>query len=171
MRPEAPVKYKVSFIERTGIGRILSQPSRIIVRNIERKPIKTFLAIVGIAAACSTMICSGFFKDSIDTMVRIQFVLSQKEDMTVSFVEPTSYKALYEFKSMEGINNGEAFRSVPVRFRYGHRSYKTAVIGVEPDNTLSFLLDRNLKKIPIPSNGILLTDYLGKILGAKPVIW
>jgi putative ABC transport system permease protein len=168
MRPEAPAKYKVSLIERTGLGRILSQPSRIIVRNIERKPIKTFLTIVGIAIACSTMVCSGFFKDCIDIMVHIQFELAQKEDMTVSFVEPTSYKALYEFKRMEGISNGEAFRSVPVRFKYGHRSYKTAIIGIQPNSQLSLLLDKKLKRIPIPSSGILLTDYLGKILGVQP---
>ena len=85
MRPEAPAQYRVSLIEKTGFGRWLSQPSRIIVRNIERKPIRTFLSIIGIAAACATMISSGFFKDSIDFMVHVQFVLSQKEDMTVSF--------------------------------------------------------------------------------------
>lgn len=167
MRPEAPAKYRVSLIERTGIGRFLSQPSRIIVRNIERKPIKTFLAVIGIATACATMICSGFFKDSIDFMVHIQFVLSQKEDMTISFVEPTSYKAIYEFKRMEGIQNGEAFRSVPVKLKFGHRSYKTVINGIEPDGHLSVLLDNNLKSIPLPPSGILLTDYLGEILGVK----
>ena len=71
MRPEAPAKYRVSLIEKTGIGRWLSQPSRIIVRNIERKPIRTFLSIIGIAVACATMISSGFFKDSVDFMVKV----------------------------------------------------------------------------------------------------
>lgn len=167
MRPEAPVKYRVSLIEKTGIGRWLSQPSRIIFRNIERKPVKTVLAIIGIATACATMICSGFFRDCIDYMVHIQFVLSQKEDMTVSFVEPTSYRAVYELKRMEGISSGEAFRSVPVRMKFGHRSYKTVINGIQPDSHLNILLDNNLKSIPIPSSGILLTDYLGEILGVK----
>jgi putative ABC transport system permease protein len=167
MRPEAPEKYRVSLIEKTGVGRILSQPSRIIVRNIERKPVKTFLAIIGIAAACATMICSGFFKDCIDYMVHIHFVLSQKEDMTVTFVEPTSHKAIFALKRMEGISNGEAFRSVPVKMKFGHRSYKTVINGIQPDSHLSILLDRNLKSIPVPDSGILLTDYLGEILGVK----
>ncbi len=167
MRPEAPEKYRVSLIEKTGVGRILSQPSRIIVRNIERKPIKTFLAIIGIAAACATMICSGFFQDCIDYMVHIQFVLSQKQDMTLTFIEPTSHKAIFELKRMEGISNGEAFRSVPVKMKFGHRSYKTVINGIQPDSRLSILLDRNLKSIPIPESGILLTDYLGEILGVK----
>ncbi len=167
MRPEAPEQYRVSLIEKTGAGRIISQPTRIIARNIERKPIKTFLAIIGIATACATMICSGFFQDCIDYMVHVHFVLSQKEDMTVGFVEPTSHKAIYALKRMEGINDGEAFRSVPVKMKFGHRSYKTVINGIQPDSRLSILLDKNLKSIPIPESGILLTDYLGEILGVK----
>jgi putative ABC transport system permease protein len=167
MRPEAPVQYRVALIEKTGIGRWLSQPSRIIARNIERKPVRTFLSVIGIAVACATMISSGFFKDSIDFMVHVQFVLSQKEDMTVTFTDPTSYKAIYELKELQGINNGEGFRVVPVKFKFGHRSYKTILNGIEPDSRLYLLLDRNLKTIPLPPSGILLTDYLGKYLGVK----
>ena len=40
MRPEPPAKYQITLLEKMGIGRALSQPSRIIVRNIERKPIQ-----------------------------------------------------------------------------------------------------------------------------------
>jgi putative ABC transport system permease protein len=167
MRPEAPAKYRVSFIEKTGIGRWLSQPSRIIIRNVERKPIRTFLSVIGIAVACATMISGGFFKDSVDYMVHIHFVLSQKEDMTVTFIEPTSYKAIYELKETQGINDSESFRVVPVNLKFGHRSYKTVINGVEPDSHLSLLLDKNLKIISLPSSGILLTDYLGEILGVK----
>jgi putative ABC transport system permease protein len=167
MRPEAPAKYRVTLIEKTGIGRWLSQPSRIIARNIERKPIRTFLSIIGVAVACSTMVSSGFFRDSIDFMVKVQYVFSQKEDMTISFVEPTSYKAIYELKRTSGINDGEPFRTVPVKLTFGHRSYKTVINGIEPESQLSLLLDKNLKKIPLPPSGILLTDYLGTILGVK----
>ena len=167
MRPEAPAKYRVTLIEKTGIGRWLTQPSRIIARNIERKPIRTFLSIVGIAVACATMVSSGFFKDSIDFMVKAEYVFSQKEDMTVSFVEPTSYRAIYELKRTLGINDGEAFRSVPVKLKFGHRSYKTVINGIEPESHLHLLLDTNFQSIPLPESGILLTDYLGTILGIK----
>ncbi len=168
MRPEAPAQYRVSFIEKTGINRWLTQPTRIIFRNIQRRYIRTILSIIGIAAACATMISSGFFKDSIDYIVHVQFVLAQKEDMTISFVEPTSYRAIYELKETQGINNGEGFRVVPVKLRFGHCSYKTALYGIEPDSNLHLLLDRNLKTIPLPPSGILLTDYLGKFFGLKP---
>ena len=73
MRPEPPAKYQVTLLEKMGIGRALSQPSRIIVRNIERKPVRTILSVIGIAVACATMISSGFFKASVDYMVNVQF--------------------------------------------------------------------------------------------------
>ena len=167
MRPEPPARYRVTLIEKTGIGRWLTQPSRIILRNIERKPVRTFLSILGIAAACATMISSGFFKDSVAYMINVQFVLSQKEDMTVSFAEPTSRRAIYELKGLEGVNSAEPFRTVPAKFRFGHRSYKTAINGIEPDSRLHLLLDNDFKPLSLPPSGIVLTDYLGKMLGVK----
>ncbi|RPJ82649.1 MAG: FtsX-like permease family protein [Deltaproteobacteria bacterium] len=167
MRPEPPAKYRVSLLEKAGIGRWLAQPSRIIVRNIGRKPIRTVLSVIGIAVACATMISSGFFKDSVDHMVHVQFVLSQKEDMAVGFVEPTSYRALYELKRMEGVDYAESFRTVPVRFKSGRASYKTVINGIEPDSRLHPLLDTNLKPVTLPPEGIVLNDYLGKMLDVK----
>jgi putative ABC transport system permease protein len=155
------------MIEKTGIGRRLTQPTRIIARNIERRPVRTFLSIVGIAAACATMISSGFFKDSVAYMVNVQFVLSQKEDMTVAFAEPTSRRAVFELKSLPGVYNAEAFRTVPAKFRFGHRSYKTAIKGIEEESRMHLLLDENREIVDVPPSGIVLADYLGKILGIK----
>jgi putative ABC transport system permease protein len=167
MRPEPPAKYRVTLIEKTGIGRWLSQLSRIIARNIERKPIRTFLSIIGIAVACATMISSGFFKDSIAFMVNVQFVLSQKEDMTVAFAETTSRRAIYELKELPGVHHAETFRTVPAKLKFGHRSFKTVINGIEPDSRLHLLLNTNLQTISLPPSGIVLTDHLGKILGVK----
>ncbi|MGV8056984.1 MAG: ABC transporter permease [Smithellaceae bacterium] len=167
MRPEPPAKFKVTLIEKTGIGRVLSQPTRIIVRNMERKPVRTFLSVLGIAVACATMISSGFFKDSVDYMVNVQFVLSQKEDMSVAFTDPTSHKAIYELKEMAGVHHAETFRTVPVKIKFGSRSYKTVINGIEADSRLHPLLDTNLKQVALPPEGIILNDYLGEILGVK----
>ena len=167
MRPEPPAHYRITLIEKMGIGRRLSQPSRIIARNIERKPVRTFLSIIGIAVACATMISSGFFKDAVAFMVHVQFVRSQKEDMKVAFIEPTSRKALYEIKELPGVRHAETFRTVPARFRFGNRSYRTAINGIEPESRLHLLLDTDLKAISLPPSGIVLNDYLGKFLGVK----
>ena len=167
MRPEPPAQYRVSLIEKTGIGRWLSQPSRIIMRNIERKPVRTFLSIIGIAVACATMISSGFFKDSIAFMVNVQFALSQKEDMTVAFVEATSRRAIYDLQALPGVQYAETYRTVPAKLKFGNRAFKTVINGIEQDSRLHLLLNDRLQAISLPPSGIVLTDHLGKILGVK----
>ncbi len=168
MRPEPPAKYRKSVIEHIRLWRLLSQPTRIIIRNIERRPMRSLLTIVGISLSCASMIAATFFQGAVDFMVNTQFKRSQKEDMTVTFVEPTSRRAAYELKGLKGVEHVEVFRSVPARLRFEQRSYRTSIQGIEPDNRLHFLLDTGLKPIDLPPEGIVLADYLGAILGVKP---
>ncbi len=167
MRPESPALYRVTLIERTGIGRRLTQPSRIILRNIERRPVRTLLSVTGIAVACATMISSGFFKDSVDFMVNVQFALSQKEDMTVAFFESASRRAVHDLRALPGVLHAETYRTVPVRLTNGHRSHRTAITGLEPDSRLHLLLDTRLRPVSLPPSGIVLNEHLGSILGVK----
>jgi putative ABC transport system permease protein len=168
MRPEPVVQYRRSAVERLGIGRFLAQPTRMILRNIGRRPVRSVLSIAGIALSCAIMIAATFSKDAVDFMVDVQFKQSQKEDLTVTFTEPTSRKALYELKGLHGVTHAEVFRSVPARLRFGHRSYRTSIQGIEAGNSLSTPLDDRLRPLRIPEEGIVLNDYLGAILGIKP---
>ncbi len=167
MRPEPPETYRETVAERLGLKRLLSQPNRMIVRHIERKPVKSLLSITGIALACAIMMVGSFQGDALDYMVDVQFGLSQRDDIAVTFVEPTSRRALYELQSLEGVEYGEAFRSVPVRLRFRHRGYRTAIQGMDSGGDLQRLLNIKLKPIELPPSGIVLTDHLGKILGVR----
>jgi putative ABC transport system permease protein len=167
MRPEPPARYRRVFFEYMKLWHLLAQPTRIIIRNISRRPVKSFLTITGISFACAIMIAGLFSKDAVDFMINVQFKLSQREDMTVTFTEPSSRKALYELKSLRGVRHAEVFRSVPARMRFGHRSYRTSVQGIEPDNQLQFLLNTSLKPVRLPPGGIVLTDYLADYLGIR----
>lgn len=167
MRPEPPARYRMTLIDRAGIGRLLAQPTRIIIRNIARRPFKSALTVMGIALSCAIMIAGTFSRDAVDFMVNVQFRLSQKEDISVTFTEPTSRRAVNELRGLKGVENAEGFRSVPARLRFGHRSYRTSVKGIAPDNRLHMLLDLDLKPVQVPEGGIVLTDYLGEILGVR----
>jgi putative ABC transport system permease protein len=168
MRPEQPARYRTTTVERIIPARLLSQPTRIILRNLERRPVKAFLSVTGIALACAIMIIGGFFEDTVNTMVDIQFRLCHREDMTVTFVEPTSLRSVFELKGLAGVQHAEPFRSVPVRFRKGHLTYRTGIRGVVPDSRLYRLLDEDLRQMEVPKEGVVLTDYLGGILGVGP---
>ena len=116
MRPEPPARYRESLLERSGVKRFLSQPTRMILRHISRKPLKTIFTILGIAMAGAIMMLGNFQGDSIDYMLHVQYDLAQREDLTVSLTEPTSRRALYEMTSIEGVKYSEPFRHTPSVF-------------------------------------------------------
>jgi putative ABC transport system permease protein len=94
--------------------------------------------------------------------------MTHREDMTVTFIDVTSAKALHELQGITGVEHAEPFRSVPATLRSGHRSYRTVVRGIAPGSALYRLLDQDLRPVALPASGIVLTDYLGGILGVGP---
>jgi putative ABC transport system permease protein len=168
MQPAPPGHYRVSLVERFAFGRRLSQPARMIVRNLERRPLKAFLSIIGVALSCGILLMGGFWGDAVDYMVFAQFKQAQRDDLTVTFVEPVSNRALYSLVSLPGVFYSEPFRNVPAELRFGHRSYRAAVQGLAPEGILRRLLDRDLHRVEMPPDGVVITDHLGKILGIRP---
>jgi putative ABC transport system permease protein len=94
--------------------------------------------------------------------------MSQREDLIANYTEPTSARSLYSLRSLPGVKNVEGFRSVPARLRFEHRFYRTAVQGIEPDGDLMRLLDADLKRVTLPPDGVVMTDYLADILKIRP---
>ena len=164
MRPEPPERYRETVIERLGLKQIFDQSSRMIVRHLERRPLKALLTVVGIAFACAVVILGRLGVGSISYVVDIQYRKAQRDDLTVSFIEPTSVHALYSLRGLRGVEYSEPFRAVPVRLRAAHRSREVAIEGLPPDGTLRRLLDVELDPIRLPPDGILLTDHLKEIL-------
>jgi putative ABC transport system permease protein len=140
-----------------------------IVRNIQRRPWKAFLSATGVAFSYTVLMLGMFSHDAIDYMVDIQFRLAGREDLTVTFVEPSSYRAIHELQSLRGVEYAEPFRAVPVRLRFEHRTYRTAIQGLPAQTHLRRLLDADLKPFALPPSGIVLTDFLAnEILHVSP---
>ena len=75
MRPEPPPNYRPTVIERTGIGHVLPQSARMILRNLERRPVKALLSVLGIAMAVAVLIVGSFGLDAINYIMDVQFRL------------------------------------------------------------------------------------------------
>jgi putative ABC transport system permease protein len=75
MRPPAPGRYRRTLAERfaglPGVRRVLrlSAGVRMVLRNMERRPWRTALSIVGVAAAVAIVIMGNFFRDAIVVIV------------------------------------------------------------------------------------------------------
>lgn len=167
MRPEPPASYRRTILERLGLGSLLSQPTRMILRQIERQPIKSLLSTLGIAFACAILVMGSFFEDSVGFMLTTQFDLSEREDISVTFTQPTSASALAELRSLPGVHYAEGYRAVPVRLRAAHHSYRTSITGLPSGAELHRVLDQEQEPVKIPDEGLVLDEHLGKILGVR----
>ena len=168
MRPEPPTRYGRTLLERIGLGALLTAPTRMIARNIERHPVKALMTATGIAAAYAVLIMGMFFRDSIDYMIDVQFWLAQRDDITVNFIEPTSNRAVFDLQRIEGVERVEGFRAAPVRLRAGHRTYRTSILGLPPQADMHRLLNTELQPVEPPGDGLLLTNYLAEYLHVRP---
>lgn len=169
MRPETPVAYRATFIERIGLQRHLAQPSRMILRHIERRPVKSLLTVLGIACACALMMVGNYQKGAIDFMLDVQFRQAAREDLAVTFIEPTSGRALHELSALPSVYHVEGYRKVAAILRFQQYSYRTALYGIEPEGVLHRALDSQLKPVQLPPDGVVLTDHLAReILRVKP---
>ncbi|MGA9164857.1 MAG: FtsX-like permease family protein [Thiobacillus sp.] len=169
MRPEMPVTYRTTLVERTGLQRWFAAPTRMILRHIERRPLKSLLTVLGIACACGLMMVGNYQKGAIDFMVDVQFRQASREDLGLAFIEPTSGRALHELAALPGVDFVEGFRDVPAILRFGQYHHRAALFGIQPEGQLHRSLDSRLKPVAVPPGGVVLTDHLAnEILHVKP---
>ena len=168
MRPEPPANFSTGLLERIGLQRIVSPAARMIVRNIERRKWKAALSILGIALAVAVLIVGRYSFDALDYIIEVHFRTAQREDATIMFNNPRTSRARFDVTHLPGVLRAETFRTVPVRLQFEHRSKRVAILGIKPDGELRTLLDRSLRKVDLPSEGLLLSAKLADVLGARP---
>ncbi len=168
MRPEAPPRFTPAPLDRLGLARHLATPGRIILRNLERRPGRAVLSAFGIALAFAILVLGGFLRDAVDWLVDVQFREIQREDMTILFQQPRPRETRFEIGRLPGVRRAEPFRAVPARLRFEHRSRRVALFGLDRDAEMHRLLDRDLRPVPLPPDGLLLTAGLADVLGARP---
>ncbi|HEY7493051.1 MAG TPA: FtsX-like permease family protein, partial [Candidatus Tectomicrobia bacterium] len=167
MRPPAPPRYRKMLVERLGVVHWLSPAARMVVRTLERRPLRLALTAIGIAAAVAVVITGRFWQDAVEYLMAVQFYAAERGDITVAFTDPLPYAVTYEMARLPGVLKVEAERSVPVRLRAGHRSYRTAVLGLARDAELRRLLDREARPLALPAEGLLLSARLATRLHVR----
>ena len=168
MRPEPPARYRRSAVERAAARLGLSLATRMILRNLERQPIRSLVSVAGIAFAVAVLFVGLAFVDVMDRLINDQFMLAMRQDATVSFVEPRSTRAFFEVQRLPGVMDAEMTRAVSARLRAGHRSRTLAVIGLPEAPQLSRVVDRGGQPQALPASGVILSTMLGDILDVGP---
>ncbi|MGQ2978933.1 MAG: ABC transporter permease [Polaromonas sp.] len=166
MRPPAPGHFRRTLLERLGVTGV--KPSlQMILRNMERRPLRTGLSIAGIAAAVAIVVMGNFIRDAIDHIVDTQFTLAMRSDVILWMSEPIGNVARHEVARMPGVLAVEATRLVPVRFVNGPVSERGLIQGYAEQPELRRIIDIRGREVPLPGGGLVMTDRLANKLGLQ----
>jgi putative ABC transport system permease protein len=168
MRPPSPSRYYASPVERIPGLRRIRQTTMMVFREIWRRPLRTVLSAAGIAFALAIVILGRFGRDAHGPIIDLQFGRQQREDISVNFTEEVEERALGYLAHLPGVDQVDGYRATPVRFRSGPRWRDSIVVGLPPDSHLRRLFNRQFQPVEIPRDGVMVTNVLANILGAKP---
>jgi putative ABC transport system permease protein len=124
-----------------------------VLRRLERETVKAIMSCLGIALSLAVLILGNFGTDAINYMVAFQFDWTQRQDVTVTFVEPTSGPVIHELANLPGVLDCEGFRSIPVKLRCRHLSRRGGISGLSPDRRLFNLMSTDTS-VPAPTEGL-----------------
>lgn len=167
MRPPAPLGYRRSIAERLHLARFLGPAAMMVVREIERRPLRFALSTFGIAMGVGIFLFGRFSWDSFDRLMSDRFLREHREDITVMLRRAQPMGAVYDLASMPGIEVAEGERIVAVRMHLGARWRDVTIHGMPPDGALHTLLDRGTTPVQLPAQGAIISTELATRLQAR----
>ena len=167
MRPEPPATFRPTLVERLGLRRFVSPGDRMILRQMERQPIKTLLSMLGIALSVAILVLGDFMGGAVQYVMDTYFHVAQRQDVSVTFLEPRSRRAIHDLGHLPGVRRCEPFRVVSVRLRFGPRSRRLAIQGLDRHGELYQLIDIYRHRVELPADGLVLSRKLAELLDAR----
>jgi putative ABC transport system permease protein len=135
-----------------------------VLRNLERRPFRAALSILGLSLAVGILVLGNFVQDTIDFVVDNQFYTAQRQDLLVTFVEPSDDRAIHACQNLPGVRSAEPFRALACRISNGSRSRRLSVMGIRPSAQLFRAVDMQGRPIDLPQEGVVLSEKLAAIL-------
>lgn len=166
MRPPSPAAYRPTIVERLGLGRFLSLSSRMLIRNVERKPVVSLITATAIAFAVAILVLGRYGIDAVSFLMQTQFVDGMRQDVTIAFSRPLSSAARFDAGALPGVLEVEWFRAADVEVRFNSVSRRAGIIGLEKTHGLFRALDYRLRAHDMPASGVMMSAALARILKA-----
>ena len=160
MRPPTPPDFSRSWNFTAHLTRRLDQPSRMVLRNLQRQPARSILATVGIAMgmalSVSMLSVMSAFNNTLDTT----FNVVDRSHVTVTFIEPLGEQTLFALKRLRGVQYLEPFRAVSAVFSNGRWQYRGGITALQNEPELFRALDEKQHSLYLREDGIILSRSL-----------
>jgi putative ABC transport system permease protein len=167
MRPQAPARFRVSLVERLGLGRWIRPPGRAVLRYLERRPLRTGLSCLGIAMATGIVVLGGSTADAVVGLVDMQFGRVQRYDVGVVLRDASDASVVADAAALRGVVRAEGYRAVSARLDGPGGSERIGVMGLDRPDGLYQLLDMHGRRVLLPREGLLVSATLAERLGLR----
>lgn len=168
MRPPSPPRFRPLVLERLGLQAPLSPALRMLLRNLERRPLRSLASIAGVGCAIALLVVGFYTFDAVNYMAELQFRTIQREDIAVTFRRAVPASAERELARLDGVTAIESYRATGVRLRNGHRERRVPLIGTAAGARLHRLVDMRGRIYSVPPDGLVLTRALARALDLAP---
>lgn len=165
LRPDSPAKFRPLLIEYLGLGRFVGSALRMVLRNLERRPVRTGATVVGVALAVALLASGRFPYDAFDRLLEVEFHRAQRYDAIATFIDRRPAGAARELGHVDGVLSAIPFRTAEVRITRGAVSRTTSITGLEPDDDLYHFVDYEGHEYRLPERGCVMALGLARTLG------
>jgi putative ABC transport system permease protein len=166
LSPPHPTRFQPAVLER--LAPRLGVMSRLIARNLERRPVRAGLTVLGLAASIALLLGTQFLFGAIDKVMDHAFYRRQRMTHQVTFVEPRGVDAIADARRLPGVMVARAVRTADATLSNGVRSDRVSLTGLDDVDPLLRPLDTSEHPIPLRGDGLILTDALARKLRLKP---
>jgi putative ABC transport system permease protein len=160
MSPPPPPVYRSGAVEAFGRKAGFTAIGHMIVRHIARWPARSAITVSGVALSIGLLFSTLQFIDASHFMLESYFFRSQRQDISITFIEPRNEDVLYELRQMPGVLRVEPVRGLSVEMRHGNRVERTALEATQPDAMLTARIDEDGDMIAMPPGGLMLSKQL-----------
>jgi putative ABC transport system permease protein len=168
MRPPAPADFSGRWTAQAARALAPDEPSRMILRGLFRRPLRTLLAVLGLASALALYIASASATDNVDRMIELAFGKAEREDLVVTFAEPRDARALHELERIPGVLRVEPYRATSARLVAGHREVREGLVGTMPGADLGRAVDLTGQIVEPSLSGVVISSRLARRLDVRP---
>jgi putative ABC transport system permease protein len=167
MLPPSPPHFRATLIERLGLGHRVSTGALMVIRNLERRPMRAAFTVVGVAMAIALQISGAFWLDAIAHIMDVQYRQVQQGDVLVNFHRPVPLSVAHDLKRLPGVLDAEPYRTEMVRLRFDGHTVDTGMMGIRSDAKLYRVVDAQRGAVAMPERGVVLSAMLAREMGAR----
>ena len=165
MQPPAPPLFRRAAVAEWSVGRRLDQPTRIVLRQILRRPGRSLATSAGIGLAVAVLMVSMQWLDAIRHMVDVYFLQAQAQDVTVGFADPRSAEVLRDLARLPGVQTTEPARVVSAKLLRFHEQREA--LQDCPRTRSCIVYDSEGRSVDLPSEGLVISTMLADLLGVR----